>query len=58
MAKKVPKGAIKGFTIVGSKVRGTRKLLFKTRREATEFKLGGRIRPAFRTTRVRKPRLI
>lgn len=58
--KLVPKGAIIGFTIMGSRVRGSRDVLFKTKRGAQGFTkdVGGKPRIAFRTARRRKPFLL
>jgi len=46
----------KGFIIKGSAVRGTKKLIFKTRAEAQRFtrKVGGRAVPIVRQTSTRK----
>ncbi len=55
--KKLPKNSIVGFTIVGSKVKGSRNLLFKTKKEAKAFtrNIGGLPKRAIRIGRIKKP---
>lgn len=57
MAKKRPKNSIVGFTIVGSKVKGSRDLLFKTKKEAKSFAkgIGGKPLKAIRVGNTKRP---